>query len=551
MKDPRKLVPVVIVILALLAAGAAVFLVLSPAPRGYSDTRPILRSLDSAIAAGALSTARDLLDGMTNLPSTEEDLLSLLKRAFEISSASGNYSTMSRLGGKALALAGGSARIRALAVLAYLRGGRLSEAEKAMAGGALPADTGDLLRGEAVLRRGGAWAASSPLYHDLLSLEHKKDPEQFAAAAVRTGDKRLWLDAALIAMESGGLGRAQRIVNTDLGEASFDEPASGLLYDGGDFETALERLKRLDAARPGRAGVGLMIADSYQALGRTEEAERSLRQALPLAPALTWTTYANLAFFAAARGDLGTAGSRLKDGLAFFPASRELLLAHARLEARQGNTASAESILSRLAADNPEDGESAMLLLELQAPGLSPEEYRARLWKDFNRVPADRAIFAALSSALIGSHDWEGASIAIQQHAEAGGPGGQELLLSEGMVAAMRGNDAAASDAFRRAAAIAGDGIARYDLALMLLHRGNGKAAVAELGIAGEEFERRGDPVKRAEVLSRMQMVIGSARLLDGDESGAREAFLRSRALNPQNLRAALLLRKLEAGRQQ
>lgn len=551
MKDPRRLVPAVIVIFALLAVGAAVFLILSPAPRGNSDFLSSLPSLDSAIAAGALSTARDLLDGMKDLPSTEDGLLRLLKRAFEVSSASGDYSTMSRLGGKAIAIAGGSARIRALAVLAYLRSGRLAEAEKVIAGGSLPADTGDLLRGEAILMRGGKWASSRPPYRDLLSLEQKKDPEPFAVAADRTGDKRLSLDAALLAMESGSVARAQGIVGTDLSDAAFDEPAAGISYDAGDFKTALGRLTRLDTARPGRAGIALMIADSHQALGRAEEAERSLLRALPLAPALTWTAYANLAFFAMARGDLGLAGTRLKDGLAFFPASRELLLAQARLETRLGNPGSAESILSRLATDNPEDGESALLLLDLQAPGLSPEEYRARLWKDFNRVPADGAIFAALSSALIGSHDWEGASIAIQQHAGAGGSGGQELLLAEGMVAAMRGNDAAASDAFRRAAAIAGDGIARYDLALVLLHRGNGKAAVAELGIAAEEYERRGDPAERAEALSRMQMLIGSARLLDGDESGAREALLRSRALNPKNLRAALLLRKLEAGRQQ
>jgi tetratricopeptide (TPR) repeat protein len=166
-------------------------------------------------------------------------------------------------------------------------------------------------------------------------------------------------------------------------------------------------------------------------------------------------------------------------------------------------------------------------------------------------MPADGAIFTALSSALIGSHDWEGASTAVRQHIGAGGSAGQELLLAEGMVDAMRGNDAAASDAFRHAAAIAGDGIARYDLALVLLHRGNVKAAIAEVDSAAEEYERRGKPAERAAVLSRMQMLIGSARLLDGDESGAREALLRSRALNPQNLRAALLLRKLEAGRQQ
>lgn len=552
MKDLRKLVPAVAVVFACLAAGAALYLILGPAPAApKSEFQSTLRSLDEAIAPGALSTARDLLDGMKSLPSREDDLLRILKRAFEVSSASGDYGAMSRLSLMALSEAGGSARIRAIAVLACLRSGRLAEAEKVIARGSLPVATGDLLRGEAILKRGGKWGPAAPFYRDLLSLEQKQSSEAFVDAARRTGDTRLALDAALLAMESGDLAKAQSIAGSELGDAVFDEPAAVIAYDGGDFKNAIERLKRLDDARPDRADIAMMLADSYQALGRTGEAEGALLHALPLAPALTWTAYANLAFYSTARGDTALAVGRLKDGLAFFPQSRELRLGQAQLEARRGNVDAAMSILSRLAAENPEDGEVALLLLDLQAPGLSPEEYRARLWKAFDRVPAERAIFTALSSALIASHDWEGAGIAIQQHAAAGGAAGQQLLLAEGMVAAMRGNDAAASDAFRRAAVTAGDGIARYDLALVLLRRGNGKAAIAELGLAEDEYARRGNPAERSRVLSAIQMLTGSARLLDGDESGARDAFLRALSLNPRNLRAALLLRKLEAGRQQ
>jgi Flp pilus assembly protein TadD len=552
MMDLRKLVPAVVVVFSFLAAGAALYLILSPAPPAKKgELEPLLRSLDAAISAGAFPTARDLLEGVKNLPSTEDDLLRLLKRAFEVSSASGDYGTMSRLSLKALSAAGGSARIRAIMVFACLRGGRLAEAEKLIARGSLPAAAGDLLRGEAILRRGGKWEPADPLFRDLLTLEQKQTTEAFTDAAHRTGDARLSLDAALLSMESGSAAKAQSIAGGELGDAAFDEPAAAISYDGGDFKTAIERLKRLDADRPDRADVALILADSCQALGMAADAERWLLHALPLAPALTWTAYSNLAYYAGARGDTVLDGRRLKDGLAFFPQSRELRLSQAQLEARLGETDAAISILSKLAAENPEDGEVALLLLDQQAPGLSPEEYRARLWKAFDRVPADKAIFSALSTALIASHDWEGAGIAIDQHAAAGGAAGQQLLLAEGMIAAMRGSDAAASDAFRRAAAIAGDGMARYDLALVLLRRGDVKAAIAELGTAADEYARRGNPAERSDVLSRMQMLTGSARLLDGDESGARDAFLRSLALNPHNLRAALLLRKLEAGRQQ
>ena len=552
MMDLRKLIPAVVVVFAFLAAGAALYLILSPAPPAkQGELQAVLRALDAAISAGALPTARDMLEGMKSLPSTEDDLLRLLKRAFEVSSASGDYGTMSRLGLKAVSAAGGSARIRAITVLACLRSGRLAEAERMIARGALPAGAGDLLRGEAILKRGGKWEPADPLVRELLALEQTQTIEAFTSAAHHAGDTRLWLDAALLAMESGSTAKAQSIAGSNLGDAVFDEPAAAISYDGGDFKTAVQRLSRLDSYRPDRADIELILADSCQELGRTADAEKWLLHALPLAPALSWTPYSNLAFYANERGETARAGRRLKDGLAFFPLSRELRLSQAHLEARLGETDAAIAVLSKMAAENPEDGEVALLLLDQQAPGLSPEEHRARLWKAFDRVPSDKAIFSALSTALIASHDWEGAEIAIDQHAASGGAAGQQLLLAEGMIAAMRGSDAAASDAFRRAAAIVGDGIARYDLSLVLLRRGNGKAAIAELEGAADEYARRGNPAERSDVLSRIQMLTGSARLLDGDENGARDAFLRSLALNPHNLRAALLLRKLEAGRQQ
>ena len=61
---------------------------------------------------------------------------------------------------------------------------------------------------------------------------------------------------------------------------------------------------------------------------------------------------------------------------------------------------------------------------------------------------------------------------------------------------------------------------------------------------------RQGIPAQRGAVLSRIEMVGGSVRMLDGDTTGARSALLRSLAWDTGNLRAALMLRKLEAGGQ-
>jgi Flp pilus assembly protein TadD len=507
----------------------------------------VISTIDSAISGGYLSTATDALKSISVLPPGEEDLLAILKRAFQISSLTGDYGLLADLAAKSLALRGGNERIRAVAGYGALRAGRLSEARGALARGSLPHETGELLRGELALRLGEKWAGSDSLSRDLLALQASRDPAAYTAAALRTGDKRLFLDAALLHMEAGSPAKAQLVVDTELGDAAFDDAAAAIFYDAGDFQAALARLARFDAARPGRAEAALVMADASMALGSATEAERALLRALPLAPRLSWTPYANLGFLAMRRGDLDLAGRRLDTGLAFFPQSSELALARARLYARAGNNAAAVSVLSKLVERQKDNAPAALLLVMLQAPTMSPEQYRARLWKLFNEVPSDPTVFAALCMSLLAAHDWEGAASALDQHEQTGGPLDKDLLLIKGMVRAMQGDAAGALEAFGGSDALAKDGVGRYDLALVLLRQGAARRAAAELAAASEQYALRGSTEGRSGVLSKMAMLRGSALLLDGDTNGARSALSRSLALDPQNLRAALLLRKLDA----
>ena len=119
----------------------------------------------------------------------------------------------------------------------------------------------------------------------------------------------------------------------------------------------------------------------------------------------------------------------------------------------------------------------------------------------------------------------------------------------------MSSDDAGAISAFRRSDLLSRDGTARFNIALVMLRRGAARAALAELDGAAEEAGAA--PVNhgpgeqsRSEALSRIDSLRGAARLLDGDTSGAGAALTRALALDPHNLRAGLLLRKLEAGGQ-
>jgi tetratricopeptide (TPR) repeat protein len=529
--------------------GIALFLFIRPF-RVVESAPPVhFSEIDNAIAGGYLGSARDLIAAIQMLPGSEDDLLRLLKRTFEVCSATGDYALLADLGRKALDRQGRSARIRALAGYGAMRTERLSEADRILSRGALPPNTGDLLQGEAALRRGAPWAGTDSLTRDLASLAGTENAAAYGSAALRADDQRLSLDAALLDMKQGAVSEARLLAKKALTEGRFDEPAAFILYDGGDAAGALQRLARLQAARPGSASVELSLADMYQAVGDARTAEAWLQRALAAGPALTWTAYANLGLFASLRGDLDGAAQRIDDGLAFFPRSRELRLRQAELAAAMDQQGRAESILSALIAENPGDADAALLLLSMKAPSMSPEAYRGEMWKLFNRTPA-AAVFESLCATLITAHDWQGAGLAVRQYEAASGEPGAESLLIAGMIAAQGGDSVGAIAALRRSMLLARDPRALYDLGLVYLSRGNARAARAELDAAAAEYPSPGDSTDRLQALSRIETFRGTAHMLDDDLPGARTAFVHALSLDPRNLRASLSMRKLDAARQ-
>jgi tetratricopeptide (TPR) repeat protein len=531
---------------ALCAVAAALFLFLRARP--LPAVRKIdLSAIDAQIAAGSLDTARETLEGIRPLPRSEGELLQILKRASLVCRSSGDFRLAADLGTRALAANGRSGPVGAVAAWGLLRVGRLAEADKVLARGGLPHAAADLLRGETALRLGRKWDGADELTRSLVALEKESAPAVFSAAGVRTGEPRLFMDAALLLAEEGRAAEAAHLVRQSLPDAAFDDPTAAIFWDAGDAEAALGRLSRWAVARPGKAEVLFREADCLQELGRAAESEKALDRGLPLAPRLSWTGYADLAWFAEGRGDFGLAGRRLEDGLAFFPDSRDLAIRKARLLVRTGKPDAADRVLSALLERDPADSEAALLQLDIEAGGLSPEQYRARLWKLFNRSPADPSVFDALSEAAIGAMDWEGAAIALEQHEQAVGEADARLLVLRGVISAMRGDPTAAEAAFREAASAAPDGRARYDLALLMTQKGSTRAALQELRLAEEEY-RGAHHVPENAVLARMALAEGVTRLKDGDETGARAAFQRALERDPSNLRAALMLRKLEAG---
>jgi len=528
---------------AALAAGALFLLPLLKPSRAFADE---LALLDASIQGGYLSTARVQLEGFP-IPRGEEEKVRLLKRAFLVSRELGDPGLLGSVAGRALRADDRSRTVRLVTGYALMRSGRLADAEKALTR-AGPGATADLLRGESALRRGASWKGSDDLTRDILSLEGSRNPADFEAAAQRTGENRLALDAALLSAAAGNPVRASILARSTLAEAPFDEPAALLAYDAGDFEEAVRRFSRLQPQGGGRADIALLLADSYELLGREGEAEKALRDSLRANPRISWTPYASLGAFAAGRNEPDAAREELAEGRELFPASGELVMESAQLEAAQGNTAEATALLDRLISARPDNSAAALLRLSLRAPQISPEAYRAELWKLFNRVPADHDAFMTLLSSLVAAHDWDGAVLAISQNGSAAGAEDAERLLLKGVVDAMRGSPSSAAAGLKRAADRARDGAARYDLAVVLLDQGNTASALAALEAASGEARSRPAGGSRTRLMARIETLRGTALLKSGDARQARAAFQRALAADPHDLRAGLELRKLEAG---
>jgi len=525
------------ILLGFCAALAAAYFVLLPLLFPRPGISSQLAVIDSAIAGGYLSTAQAELLAIRTLRRNESDAMRVLKRAFTLSRQAGDFRVLAIMADRALTSGIRTPNVRGVATYAYLRTGRLADAE-ATARAGLPAGAGDLLRGEVSLMRGSAWQGSDSLTRELLALETSRRPSDFLAAARSVDDKRINLDAALLFLEHGDLGRAHSVAAASLTDAAFDLPAALIAYDFGDFKNAIQRLTRLQGRGRPRADNALLLSDCYRALGMNIEYDAALREALRLDPRISWTPYADLAVVAQAKGDIPGARNFLAKGRAVFPASRELVLALARLCVATGHTPAALGLLDALVVQRPDDAEAALLLLSLRSPGMTAQAHLVELWKLFDRLTSDPRVFLSLESALIALHDWDGADLAAHEHEIAQGGLDADAVSIRAVIQEIRGEKQQAAESFELAVADGGNGKSRYNLAVLLLHQGNAQEALAQLDEAGLTDNR---------TAARIETLRGRCLLATGNLAGARSAFLRARGIDPHDMRAGLELRKLEA----
>jgi predicted negative regulator of RcsB-dependent stress response len=518
--------------------------------RTESAARAVLRQVDRDISQGYLGRAGEALSRLGRLPRDEELLLGLLKRAYLLGRSSGDSSLFASLSRRASAADHRSGRLRLAAAYGMLRSGEPKAALSLLRKGAAPPEAAAGLAGEAALRTGSVFSAETGPAAGLAALQGSRDAARFEEVARQTGAASLLLDAALLRMSEGNPDVAVRLSSELPAGYPFDEPAGFISYDASDNASTRLRLSRLASSPAPSPEVLLVFGDCLLLSGRPAEARRAYGEALSREPAASWVPYLNLARIAESGGDAAGADAYRARARELFPDQEEVFLDSARAAASSGSGEEAGRILSGLLARRPGSLPANLMALSLEAPRLSPEAYRGRVWKLFDASPSDPAAAGVLIEALTAVRDWKGVEEAADAFEAAGGERGDaRIALYRSAAAALQGKLAEAEARLRRVSGPA-RAEARYDLALVLLAGGRAAEARAVLAEAAAALPAGGAGAPNS-VLSLVETRTAQADLLSGDASGAGRALARALNLDPDNRLARLLARKLEAGKDQ
>ena len=163
----------------------------------------------------------------------------------------------------------------------------------------------------------------------MASMRARNYPEALAqfqsATQAKPADSRPWMmlgmvqnrlgsfPAALAALDkSAGLGMTAPRLDFDIGWAALNAGAP---------QRALDHLTAYEKAKPGEAKTSEFLGRAYFGLGKLDEAEKSLREALQRDPGLLPSVKLYLSRIAAARGESSTAVTQLFDILRAAPNS--------------------------------------------------------------------------------------------------------------------------------------------------------------------------------------------------------------------------------------
>lgn len=541
----RNLVIGVALGVAFTGLGVGVWFAVRPVDQLSADLPVALASVDRYIENGYLSRAQEELDAAGRRARGVAGWLMVLKRAYAISRARGEFHLLYRLSREAVSAVPGSHELRAVAAYAALRTNRLDGARGFLEG--LPGDRFATLMAEAAVRDGGVGAQTGlpPHIQPLLTLHRHADAKEFLNAADETGDPRFALDAALVLAGTGRLVQAYDVARNRLDEGEARMLLLWLSYDAGVYEAARSHAEAVLQEQGDRGDILLVYADLLRELGEANAAAEVWKRVVEAFPRYSWKPYTGLARLEAREGRRESALRWIETGRDHFPDVEELAVDQAWLLFDENRRQEAQALLETYAGNHADAELAQGALLELFPSHPTPERYRSALWQAFNRYPGNRRIAASLIWYLYGYSDVQGIRTVITRHAEHGAET-DRLEFYRGALAVLSGQLEEAQAHFRRAAKSRTGWASRYNLAVVLMMRGEFRGAMDHLREADVLLRGHEKPASDG-LRSVVRMQLSRCLAAMGNPEAALREARYALDLDPRNHEARLVAGNLES----
>lgn len=509
-----------------------------------------IKKVDNFISKANLSEAELLLTRVFQKAKTSGEYLQILKRFYKLSIQRDDFKLFRDYASKAYAKISGNEKLAAIASFSSLRSGDLNTVIKIYP--QFKSDTViSSLFSESLLR--GKLDATvledkeQDFINILLELESTEDPEQFLKIAALYAESTLFLDAALLYAKHGDYKKAFMICEEHLQADTFNEPAGLIAYDAHRYSTVLFRFKKIMRENPERLDIMVMLGDTCLELDLVEEALEYYRKVIQKKADYSVIPYINSAFIYTKQENMDKAFEILTQAQSCFAYNKLVTLELVKLYYKQADTEKALTLLAQYVEQNPGDFDANLLYVYLQWGDISPTQYRIQLRELYNNNPQDEKSCRILTWYLISVNELENARNVLAEYEKATGQTGTAwLFYVKGIIESLAGNTEKALEYLQKSLLLRDHWQVKYNYAVILYAAGNIKEAEDNLRQLITFFENENQEAYSSEI-SKVRTKLGSIYLDKGNLEAAGLELKYALEIDPKNIHAWRLLKKLEA----
>lgn len=554
----KKKLIIILSLICIFLLGATIFLFINSQVSLSWDREQkidlLLKDADQAISLGYVDQAGKNIAIALRSANSEYEYLRIFKRSLKLALLSGDFNDFVGQAAQALSSIPGSSNLHILMLYGRLRSDQndsllISDfAEKK-----IPFS----LWAEALQRSGVEIDFPGDLppqeedqqeLKQLLLLEKNKNPGVLLELGKKQADKDLLLDAALSLMKTGNIQAAVKVAEEYLDEEIYDEPVALIAYDQGSIGESIFRLERLVRKYPQRKDLILLLADSNLLDGNYNASLENYQRIIKMDSHYSWKPYLSLAWINEVQNDPERAHGLKVIAALRYPAEKQVLLELAKSYKKRGEIKEAVEVLQKLKDLDSQELETLMLGLELAGTSYSPSIHRSKLWQLYNLFPGNEELCCILAAYLLELGDIEGAKMALEQFEKEINSSVQPLrhLHLQGIIGALEGEYPVAAARMREYLDRSDNWQVRYNLGLIFRSWTKNEDAIRELRRADVMLDQNTKKIEKYRFRSLTRTELGLIFLDEGDYDAAARELEYAMELDGNNLKAALLHKKLE-----